>query len=44
MAAEIIPELAFLGTGFSFYTGIDVIVPGAGINGNTFLSRDVLVK
>ena len=44
MAAEIVPKLALLGTGFSFCAGIDVIVPKAGVNGNTFLSRDVLVK
>ena len=36
MAAEITPELAFSGTGFSFCAGIDVIVPGAGVSGNTF--------
>ena len=42
MAAEIIPELALSGTGFSFYAGIDIIVPGAG--GNTFPFRNVLVK
>ena len=42
MAVEITPELIILGTGFSFYAGIDVIVPGVG--GNTFLFRDLLVK
>ena len=44
MAAEIIPELAFSGIGFFFCAGIDIIVPGAGVNGNIFLSRDVLAK
>ena len=37
MAAEIIPELAFSGIGFSFYVGIDIIVPGAKAGGNAFL-------
>ena len=42
MVVEITPELVISGTGFFFYAGVDIIVPGAG--GNTFLSRDVLVK
>ena len=42
MAAEITPELVISGIGFSFYTGIDIIIPG--VSGNTFLSRDMLIK
>ena len=34
----------FFGYWFFFYIGINIIMPGAGVNGNTFLSRDVLVK
>ena len=42
MAAEITLKLALSGTGFSFYIGVDIIVPGA--SGNTFPSKDVLAK
>ena len=42
MAAEIILELAISGTGFFLCAGIDIIVPGVG--GNTFLSKNILVK
>ena len=44
MVVEIIPELVLSGTGFFFYVGIDIIMPGAGVNSNTFLFKDVLVK
>ena len=37
MAVEIIPKLAFLGIGFFFCAGINIIVPGAGAGGNAFL-------
>ena len=36
MAAEIIPKLILLGTGFSFYIGINIIVPKTKAGGNTF--------
>ena len=42
MAVKIIPELIISGIDFSFYTGIDIIVPGIG--GNIFPFKDVLVK
>ena len=44
MAVEITLELVFSGIGFSFYTGIDIIIPGARVGGNTFLSRNILAK
>ena len=42
MAVEITPKLIILGIGFFFYTGINIIMPGA--SGNTFLSKDILAK
>ena len=36
MAAKITLELAVSGIGFSFYAGIDVIMPGARAGGNAF--------
>ena len=36
MAAEITPKLALSVTGFSFYTSVNIIVPGARAGGNTF--------
>ena len=44
MAIEIIFKLVFLGIDFFFYISINIIVPGVGVNGNTFLSRDILAK
>ena len=42
MAVEITHKLIISGTGFFFYAGIDVIMPGVG--GNIFLFKDMLVK
>ena len=36
MAVKIIPKLAFSGTGFFFYAGINIIIPGVKVSNNTF--------
>ena len=42
MVVKVILKVIITGTGFFFYIGIDIIMPG--VCGNTFLSRDVLAK
>ena len=42
MAVKVILKVVISGIGFFFYLGIDVIMPG--VNGNAFLSRNVLAK
>ena len=37
ITAEIIFKLTISGIGFSLCAGIDIIMPGAGVNNNTFL-------